>query len=54
LENRKKRNCAKLNNPIRLVLADVDGTPLTQAKVFTEKTKEMAANLEKSGNLRPL
>jgi hypothetical protein len=54
LENRKKRNRAEIKNPIRLVLADVDGTLLTQGKVFTEKTKEVAAKLGKSGNLRPL
>ena len=36
-------------DPIRLVLADVDGTLVTQEKVLTAKAKEAVANLRESG-----
>jgi Cof subfamily protein (haloacid dehalogenase superfamily) len=36
-------------DPIRLVLADVDGTLVTQEKVLTAKAKEAAAKLKEAG-----
>ena len=42
-------NPYKKQNPIRLVLADVDGTLVTQEKVLTKKTKEAVAKLRKAG-----
>jgi Cof subfamily protein (haloacid dehalogenase superfamily) len=39
----------KNQDPIRLVLADVDGTLVTQQKVLTEKTKEVVGKLREAG-----
>ena len=39
----------KNQDPIRLVLADVDGTLVTQQKVLTEKTKEAVGRFGKRG-----
>jgi HAD superfamily hydrolase (TIGR01484 family) len=39
----------KNQDPIRLVLADVDGTLVTQNKVLTEKTKEAVNKLKAAG-----
>lgn len=36
-------------DPIRLVLADVDGTLVTQEKVLTAKAKEAVAKLGEAG-----
>jgi hypothetical protein len=38
-------------DPIRLVLADVDGTLVTQEKVLTVKAKEVVAKLQEAGIL---
>jgi HAD superfamily hydrolase (TIGR01484 family) len=39
----------KNQDPIRLVLADVDGTLVTQEKVLTAQAKEAVAKLGKAG-----
>jgi len=39
----------KNQDPIRLVLADVDGTLVTQEKVLTAKTKEAVSQLRAAG-----
>jgi HAD superfamily hydrolase (TIGR01484 family) len=39
----------KNQEPIRLVLADVDGTLVTQQKVLTAKAKEAVAKLREAG-----
>ena len=39
----------KNQDPIRLVLADVDGTLVTQEKVLTAKTKEAVSQLTAAG-----
>jgi hydroxymethylpyrimidine pyrophosphatase-like HAD family hydrolase len=39
----------KNRDPIRLVLADVDGTLVTQEKVLTAKTKEVVGKLTAAG-----
>jgi Cof subfamily protein (haloacid dehalogenase superfamily) len=41
----------KNDDPIRLVLADVDGTLVTQQKVLTAKTKEAVEKLREAGIL---
>jgi hydroxymethylpyrimidine pyrophosphatase-like HAD family hydrolase len=37
------------NDPIRLVLADVDGTLVTQQKVLTDSAREAVARLGEAG-----
>ena len=39
----------KNQDPIRLVVADVDGTLVTQEKVLTAKTKEAVSQLTAAG-----